>query len=650
MRRSFAAILLISTILSGATANLAVAQDLRSKPVAPQLNNATPLPTDTPYPGGTIRLEVDATDTVQRIFKVKETIPVAAAGPLTLLMPEWLPGNHAPRGAIEKLAGITFTANGKPLAWKRDPLDVYAFKLDVPAGTKAVVAEFQFLSATAGNQGRVVVTDKMLNLQWEAVSLYPAGYYTRQIPIQATVTYPEGWKAATALRGKTTGATVAYNSIDYEALVDSPVFAGKFFKAVDLGNDVTLNMVADSASELEAKPEQIDQHKKLVDEAIALFGAKHFDHYDFLLSITDEMGSIGLEHHRSSENGVDTGYFPKWNDGPGERNLLPHEFTHSWDGKFRRPELLWTPDFRTPMQDNLLWVYEGQTQFWGYVLGARSGLYSKEQTLDAYAHIAAKLDTTRGREWRPMEDTTLDPVISARRPKGWTSWQRSEDYYNEGLMIWLEADAIMRQRSGGAKGLDDFARAFFGIKPGDWGQVTYSRKDVIATLNSIVPYDWATFLADRVDKPTQEVTKAGFTLAGYRLVYGDKPGSTTKYVETLQKAVDQTFGVGAAIKNDGDIANVVWNSPAFKAGLAIGMKVLAVNGQEFSGDAFKNALTEAKDPKKPVSLIVKQGKAFRNVTLDYSGGLRYPRLEKTGEGDSSLDMLLRPRTTTTPAK
>lgn len=249
-----------------------------------------------------------------------------------------------------------------------------------------------------------------------------------------------------------------------------------------------------------------------------------------------------------------------------------------------------------------------------------------------------------------MEDTTLDPVISARRPKGWSSWQRSEDYYNEGLMIWLEADAIIRTQTGGAKGLDDFARAFFGIKPGDWGQVTYDRKEVIDTLNGIAPYDWATFLADRVDKPTKEVTKAGFTLAGYRLVYGEKPGSTTKYVETAQKGVDQSFGVGIFMKNDGDVASVIWGSPAFKAGLAVGMKVLAVNGQEFSGDTFKTALTDAKDPKKPVSLIMKQGKTFRNVTLDYSGGLRYPRLEKTGEGDGSLDMLLRPKTTTTPAK
>ncbi|MGV3769603.1 MAG: M61 family metallopeptidase, partial [Sphingobium phenoxybenzoativorans] len=475
--RLIAALLLSTSVVATALSTQSAAQSsapsesARLKPTALPVVETVPQPRDAPYPGGTIKLEVDVTDTVRRIFRVKETIPVASSGPLTLMMPQWLPGNHAPRGQIEKLNGLRITANGKDVPWTRDPLDVYAFHVSVPEGARSVVAEFEFLSATAPNQGRVVVTDKMLNLQWEAVSLYPAGYYTRQIPIQATVTYPDGWQAATALRGRRTGSTIAYDPTDYEVLQDSPVFAGKYFKAVDLGKNVTLNMVADSPGELEFRPEQMAAHRKLVDEALALFGARHFDHYDFLLAITDEMGGIGLEHHRSSENQVDTGYFPKWNDGPGERNLLPHEFSHSWDGKFRRPDLLWTPTFSVPMQDNLLWVYEGQDQFWGYVLGARSGLYSKEQTLDAYAHIAAKLDTTRGREWRAMGDTTHDPIISARRPKGWASWQRSEDYYNEGLMIWLEADAIIRRQTRGAKGLDDFAKAFFGINPGDWGQV-----------------------------------------------------------------------------------------------------------------------------------------------------------------------------------
>ncbi|SCW59551.1 Predicted metalloprotease, contains C-terminal PDZ domain [Sphingobium faniae] len=643
MFRSLAAAL----CLSAAVASPLWAQEpIRSKPTALPVSDATPVPKDVPYPGGVIRLEVDATDTVQRIFRVRETIPVASGGPMTLLMPQWLPGNHAPRGQIEKLAGLTFTADGKPLAWKRDPLDVYAFEIDVPQGTKEVVAQFQFLSATAPNQGRVVVTPRMLNIQWESVSLYPAGYFTRQIPVQATVTYPAGWQAATALRGQRTGNRVAYETIDYEALQDSPVFAGTHFKAVDLGGNVTLNIVADDADELDFKLDQMAKHRKLVAEARALFGAYHFDHYDFLLAITDEMGGIGLEHHRSSENQVEPGYFKNWDSGEAllDRNLLPHEFTHSWDGKFRRPDLLWTPDFRTPMQDNLLWVYEGQTQFWGYVLGARSGMFSKQETLDAYAQIAAKLDTARGREWRPMEDTTLDPIISARRPKGWSSWQRSEDYYNEGLMIWLEADAVLRQQTKGRKGLDDFAAAFFGIRPGDWGQVLYNRDDMIRALNDVAPYDWASFLRRHVDGTTRETPKGGFTLGGYRLVYGDTPGSITKATESAQKVVDQSFGLGLVVRNNGEISTVVWNSAAFRAGLATGSTIVAVNGNEYAPDVFKAALKQATNPGKPMQIIVKQDKYYRTLSLDYSGGLRYPRLEKTGEGEGSLDRLLKPKT------
>lgn len=643
MIRSIAAALCLSTGLSTAIASPLFAQDaIRSKPTALPVDSGAPVPKDIAYPGGTIRLEVDATDTTQRIFRVKETIPVAAAGPLTLMMPAWLPGNHAPRGQIEKLTGLTFTVNGQTVAWKRDPLNVYAFTIDVPQGAKEVVAQFQFLSATQPNQGRVVVTPKMLNIQWESVSLYPAGYYTRQIPIQPTVTYPAGWQAATALRGTKTGNSVAYEVIDYEALQDSPVFAGTHFKAVDLGSNVTLNLVADDADELDFKPEQMAKHRKLVAEAGALFGAYHFNHYDFLLAITDEMGGIGLEHHRSSENQVEPGYFKSWDKGEAllDRNLLPHEFTHSWDGKFRRPDLLWTPDFNVPMQDNLLWVYEGQTQFWGYVLGARSGLFSKQETLDAYAQIAAKLDTAVGRQWRPMEDTTLDPVISARRPKGWTSWQRSEDYYNEGLMIWLEADAIISKATRGKKGLDDFAKAFFGINPGDWGQVVYNRGDVIKTLNDIAPYDWAGFFQKYVDSTTRETPKGGFILGGYKLVYGEEPGAITKAAEGANKMVDQSFGIGAIVKNDGEVSGVIWDSAAFKAGLVTGAKILAVNGDEFSGDVWKAAIKA----KTPIQIILKQDKYYRTLTLDYSGGLRYPRLEKTGEGEGSLDKLLKART------
>lgn len=642
MYRVFLLPLLLSSALPATAAHAQTAPG-NSAPTMQPIIDTVPAARDIPYPG-TMTLTIDASDTQQNIWRVKQVIPVSSAGPLTLLYPEWLPGKHAPRGQIDKLAGLVITANGKDIGWTRNPLDMFAFHVNVPDGAREIVAEFQFLNPTVANQGRIAVTERMLNLQFETVSLYPAGYYVRRIPVQATVTWPRGWTAYTALRGKQNGAATRYDVTDYETLIDSPVFAGQHARAIDLGHDVKLNIVADAPSELAATQEQIEAHRRLVNEAIALFGGKQFDHYDFLFAITAEMGGIGLEHHRSSENAVGPGYFTRWNEGPGSRNLLPHEFTHSWNGKFRRPELLWTPDYRTPMRDTLLWVYEGQTQFWGYVLGARSGLYTKEQTLDALASIAARLDTAKGRQWRPLVDTTLDPIISARRPKAWASWQRSEDYYNEGLMMWLEADAIIRRQSQGARGLDDFARAFFGVRPGDWGQLTYTRQDVIDALNTIQPYDWAAFFALHVDRTTTETPKAGFDMGGYTLVYGETPNSTTKEIEKGLKGVDQTYGVGLAVKNEGDITTVIWESPAFQAGLAVGMSIVAVNGIEFSGEQFKAALTQARASKKPIELVVRQGKTYRDISLDYSLGLRYPRLLKTGEGDGNLDRLLQPKT------
>lgn len=632
----------LALIIAAAAATPALLAQDRSAPSAQPLVDSIPAARDIAYVG-TLQLDVDASDITQRIWHVKQTIPVSGVETLTLLYPEWLPGKHAPRGQIEKVAGLRASANGQSVNWQRRSLDMFAIDVAVPSGAREIVLEFDYINPTAENQGRIVVTDKMLNLEFETVSFYPAGYYVRQIPIEARVTYPAGWQAFSALRGEVEDAVVNYEKTDYETLVDSPVFAGKYSATADLGNGVTLDIVADDPKELVFTDEQIAIHSKLVSESVTLFDSRHYDHYDFLLAITTELGGIGLEHHRSSENSVEPGYFTKWNDGPGDRNLLPHELTHSWNGKFRRPDLLWTPDYRTPMQDDLLWVYEGQTQFWGYVLSARSGIFSKEQTLDAFASIAARLDLARGREWRPLVDTTHDPIIAARRPKAWSSWQRSEDYYNEGLLLWLEADGIIRSESDGARGLDDFASAFFGVRDGDWGQLVYLRQDVIDTLNSVQPYDWAKFLNERVDQTSTEAPKHGFELGGYQLVYSDTPNSTTKAIESDLKGVDQLYGIGLAVTNEGNVSSVTWNSPAFNAGLALGMQIVALNGLQFSGDEFKAALKLAQTPGNPLQLIVKQGKAYRTLEIDYRDGLRYPQLEKVGEAEGSLDRLLQAR-------
>ncbi len=613
--------------------------------IAPLAAQTPPIPPARDVPAaGAMTIDVDATDTDRGIIQVRQTIPVAASGPMVLLYPEWITGNHAPRGQIEKLAGLTIRAGGRVLTWKRDPFNVFAFHVDVPAGTRVLDVAFEFLSATEADQGRVTMTDAMMSLQWQSLALYPAGIATRNMPAVASVTYPAGWKAGTALRPATTnGGKVTYQQVDYETLVDSPIFAGRHFRAEPLGQNVTLNIVADEAKNLVATPEQIAAHRRLVDQAVKLFGTRQFDHYDFLLSLSDKMGSIGIEHHRSSENGVTPGYFTDWNDGPGRRNLLPHEIVHSWNGKHRRPAGQRADDFATPFENSLMWVYEGQTQLWGYVLGARSGLFSKQDTLDALANIAANMDLRRAREWRSLDDTTNDPVITARRPKGWTSWQRSEDYYNEGLLIWLEVEGMLRAKTGGVRGLDDFARAFFGTKDGDYSVKYYTLDDVVATLNGIAPHDWKAFLVQRTSEKAAGAPLGGLALGGYRLVYGEAQSPFLKDAEKTGKVLNLNYAIGATINKDAKLTEVIWDGPAFNAGLAVGQTLVAVNGRVYSDTVMKDAVTAAKGGRDPIRLLVKSGDRIREVAVSWNGGLRYPRLEKTGSGEGGLDRLLKPK-------
>lgn len=614
----------------------------RSMPQPLPIVDALPTARDAPFPG-TLRLHVDATDTVRGVFRVEQTIPVPpelAGKRMALLFPKFLPGKHAPRGEIEKLAGLEIRSNGRLLTWKRDLVDMFAFWVEVPAGAAALDVRFQFLSATEGPQGRIVVTSDMMNLQPNSVSLYPAGWFTRQIQVELTVTWPQGWQAGSAMReASRAGTRVSYQAVDYETLVDSPFFAGRHFAKWDLGGNVTLNVVADEARFLKASDEQIGKHKALVSQAVKLFGTRQFDHYDLLLSLTEKMGGIGLEHHRSSENGVDTGYFTDWEKGPGRRNLLPHEFTHSWNGKHRRGADLVTPDFRTPMRNSLLWVYEGQTQFWGYVLQARSGLVSVDDTLDQLANIAATLDNRPARSWRSLDDTTNDPLITPRAPKGWPSFQRSEDYYNEGLLMWLEADAIIRGESAGQRSLDDFARRFFGTGEGDWGVKPYDFNTLVAVLQAVQPYDWAGLLQRRLTEKADGAPLKGLELAGWKLVYTDKP--TAAFTDATRRTVNLAFSGGLVLGTAGKVEQVIWNSAAYDAGLAVGDVLLAVNEVPFSDDALKAAVTAAKGAAAPIRLVVKSEDRVRSIDLAWYGGLRYPRLQRIGNTTTSpLEMLL----------
>ena len=532
-------------------------------------------------------------------------------------------------------------AGGQSLPWRRDPVDVFAFHVEVPAKATSIEAQFDFLGATEAAQGRIVTTPDMLNLQWNVMVLYPAGYYARRIQVEPSVKIPDGWKLASALEvAERDGSTAHFKPVALDTLIDNPIFAGANVRVETLAPGVRLNIVADQPEQLAATEEQIQLHRNLVAQAVKLFGAQHYDHYDFLLALSDRQTSIGLEHHRSSENGVPANYFTEWKDAFTRRQLLPHEFTHSWNGKFRRPADLWTPDYRTPMRDSLLWVYEGQTQFWGIVLAARSGLLTKEQTLGSLASLAASLDSDAGRKWRPLGDTTNDPVMSQRRPKGWRTWQRAEDYYNEGALIWLDADSLIRELSHGQRSLDDFARAFFGMRDRDWGELTYRFEDVVQTLNEIQPNDWAAFFHEHVDNVSERAPLTGLTRGGYQLVFADTPTEWFKANEKARKITDLTYSGGFVLGKEGEITEVVWDSPAFNAGLTVGSKLVAVNRRALDTDQLKTAI---KARRSPLSLLIKTGDIYRTIDLDYQGGLHYPKLEKTNPGSSSLDDLLAPK-------
>ncbi len=606
-----------------------------------------PPPQDVPY-NGTLAIKVDATDVAHRIFRVHEVIPVQP-GPLTLLYPQWIPGNHSPTGPIDKLAGLRITAGGKTLRWQRDPLNVYAFHIEVPQGISSIEVAFQYLSPQDRAEGRVVMTPEMLNLQWNANTIYPAGYYSRRIMTEPSVKLPEGWKFGSALEvASQDGNTVRFKPISYNNLVDSPIFAGKYFKRVDLAPGakvpVHMDIVADAPKDLEITPAQLQVHRNLVQQMYKLYGAHHYDHYDFLLALSDKMSGIGLEHHRSSENGVGPGYFTEWDKNALRRDLLPHEFNHSWNGKYRRGADLWTPNFNVPMQDSLLWVYEGQTQFWGYVMAARSGLWTDSQARDMLAYVAALYD--RGRPglatWRTLQDTTNDPIIAQRAPLPYRNYQSSEDYYSGGQMIWLDVDAKLRALTHGKRSIDDFARAFFGMDNGSYVTNTYTFDDVVKTLNTIAPFDWSGYLRGLLDG--HGPLTGGIEAHGWKVVYTDTPSAAVKAVEARRHFANLSYSIGLSVGKGGKIADVLWDGPAFKVGISPGMTLVAVNGHDYDSDKLKDAISAAaKDKRKPITLLLKDFDEYRTVHIDYHGGLKYPHLVRDKSKPDTLDALLKAR-------
>jgi predicted metalloprotease with PDZ domain len=620
---------------------------------------AEPIPpvSDRPYPGA-ITLQVDTTDLERKIYRARETLPVRP-GPMVLYYPRWLPGTHAPSGNVANLAGLQIQAqDGRPVEWMRDTVEVHAFHVDVPPGATQLNITFEFVSPLDPSHGRITSTPDLLGLQWDTVVLYPAGHAARGITVQPSVTLPAGWSFGGALEvASRSDDTVRFKPVDLETLVDSPLFAGRNYLQIDLDPGareagrppVRLHVVADRAADLAATPEQVAAHRNLVVQADKLFGARHYAHYDFLLALSETFGLIGLEHHQSSENGVRPTYFTDWARTPVGRDLLPHEYTHSWNGKFRRPADLTTPNFNVPMQNSLLWVYEGQTQFWGKVLAARSGLMSAAEARDDLAAAAAWLEARAGRRWRNLQDTTNEPLVSGRRGgRDWVTWQRSADYYDEMRLVWTEIDAMVRDMSGGRKSMDDFALAFFGAEPGRTAPLVYRFDDVVRELNRVQPYDWATFLRQRLDAHDGGPLLQGLARSGWRLGWTDKPSEYFKAVEARHKGNSFAYSLGFEVSSEpgresNRITDVVWGSPAFEAGLAPASTLVAVNGRSYKAEWLRDAITEAKASGLPIYLLVKTDDMYRTVRVAYRGGLRYPTLERIPGTPDRLSELLAPR-------
>ncbi|OAH45406.1 hypothetical protein AX777_17515 [Sphingobium yanoikuyae] len=619
--------------LSAATALHAQSLPGNSAPQPVAIASSIPAAADTPF-AGEVRLSVDATQIARGIVTVRETIPVSRAGPLYLLYPNWIPGDHRPSGPIDRLAGLDIRARGESVAWRRDTIEPTAFRVEVPKGTTELSIDFQLLSVPAS-----VVAPQML--RWSSLLVYPAGYFVRNIPVSASLRLPSGWSGASALSALSIGESTDFERVGLDTLVDSPVLAGKYVKRVELGRNLSLTAAGEKEENLAISADQLQGLRSLVVQADRLFGSRHFDRYSFLVSVSSRGGGSGIEHHRSSENFESSSFFTAPIENPDAQTILPHEYAHSWNGKFRRPADLWTPDYRTPMRDDLLWVYEGQTSYWESVLTARSGLLPHEMILGRFASLAATYSEGQpGSRWRSLQDTTGTPLIFRGNSPS-PSWQRDFDFYTEASLLWLDIDQLIREHTQGARSLDDFARAFFGGRDGDWGEVTYDFDDVVTTLNAIAPYDWASYLRHHLDATDGSAPLDWIKRGGYRLIWRDTPNPYDMAVGKADDVSDYSFSVGFALSGN-KVTTVLWQGPAFKAGLLPQMTLVSVGGRGFSREALESAIRTAAQTGKSIPVRAKDEDGEHDFSIRWTGGLRYPWLERASSEPAPLDRTLAP--------
>jgi predicted metalloprotease with PDZ domain len=590
----------------------------------------------------TVTIAVDATAAPRKIFHASLKIP-ASPGDLTLYYPKWIPGEHAPDGPVIDLAGLKFGAGGKILKWRRDLVDGFTIHVEVPAGITEISAELDFLSPAifeGGFSAGSSATDKLAVISWNQVLLYPKGWQSDDINYSASLKLPDGWKFGTPLPvASHSGNEIKFATVSLTTLVDSPVITGEFLKVVPLAQDpvTEMDIAADSAAALEAPAEVWDHYKHLVEQAQRLFGAHHYRDYHFLYTLSDHVAHFGLEHHESDDSRVDERALVDDASRKLSASLLPHEYVHSWNGKYRRPADLATPDYEQPMQDDLLWVYEGLTNYLGFVLTARSGLLTAEQDRDDLAITADMLDHhTPGRVWRNLQDTADAAPQLYFAPRAWQSWRRGTDFYDEGTLSWLWADVIIRQQTKGAKSLDDFCELFHGAPSTGPMVKPYTFDDVVSALNQIAPYDWRGFWTERLTNHGPGAPLGGVEGSGWKVVYDEIPSEMLTGSASMNRTVPAALAFGLLLNEDGTISDVTEGLPAAKAGIGPGMKLVAVNGRRFSPEILRDAVKATKNGNAPLDLLVENTDYYKTYKIDYHGGEKYPHLVRD---DSKPDLL-----------
>ncbi len=599
----------------------------------------------------TIRLHVDLTDAPRNIYHAQMQIPVHP-GDMSLVFPKWIPGNHRPSGPVGGLTGIRMEAADHPVPWQRDPVEMYEFHITIPAGVDSLDVSLDAITTedSAGGGGPAA-SDNILDLNWNAVVLYPKGVRSDDVTFVPSVNLPHGWQFGTALEvSRENGTNVEFSPVSLTTLVDSPLIAGTHFRKIELTKPGespmhVMDLVADSEAALAMSPKDLAAYKKLVAETGALFGARHYRHYDFLYTLSNQVGGHGLEHHESNDSVAAERTLLDPDLDMLQAGLLPHEFTHSWNGKYRRPAGLATPNYQEPMIGDLLWVYEGLTDYLGDLLAERSGLLTAEHYRESLAATAAMLDHRTGRTWRPLEDTARSvQTLRVIQTPEWQNWRRSLDYYPEGDLIWLEVDSIIRQQTHGRHSLNDFCRSFHGGESGPPRVVPYTFDDVVRALNEVAPYDWAHLLHERINATSDHAPLGGIEKGGWQLVYDDRPNVFTHAAEKKFKFADFTYSLGFSASEDGKIADVIVGSPAHKAGIGPGMRLVAVNERKWAPPVLRAAIKAAQGSNQPIELLVENAQFFKTYSVDYHDGEKNPHLERVENQPDVLGDILKPMT------